>query len=591
MFDIFTITKWQDSRDSSNRIAPGDLPTGRRFLLNTTCITDLWVRSGGSKFRFTDNPYDTREGQSYVETTKTVSEIIDMLDTTSIARAITLPIYTNNDPNRTIVNRTIGDNLLIYVHEYNPDPTHASWVTYIKDGFKRTEVLCSLSIDEIYDNLIFNWDNYWQQQIIIHAARVTVDGGINPNLTLLINTITTLRSIYGEMTYNEFIAKIPISLNPNIFGYKLGTGSGVTLGQACEKLYSINPLGDISQATVGNQPLLLIHSGENYYFCSRVAGNGCSTAGTSQVTTYNSATDTLRFTAKIFMNEQTAAAQDYVCTVGPAGNFRIQNQGANKILGFRGTANATSSSAYTPSATIPHWVRWTVDLTNVIYEWSANGMAWTNIGTVARPAVGAVSTTVQIGSTSALQTNAMNIYWGLFENVTTAKICTFDPNNYNRYFVEDSWVGADATWTISIDAGITGLKGLLIDESVVVGDGIAYKLINSSIVLSQPDTTYITLRRLGTGVVYGRGAASQLSNNATNTTLNNGTALDKANASILRQLLTIINNGASSSIQINNGTPTTGNAGTNNGTYLHLLANDAVYGNYVLTSYMVSNGT
>jgi hypothetical protein len=80
-----------------------------------------------------------------------------------------------------------------------------------------------------------------------------------------------------------------------------------------------------------------------------------------------------------------------------------------------------------------------------------------------------------------------------------------------------------------------------------------------------------------------KATGNSLSNNATNFILNNGVALNFANTSLLRQLITTRNNGASSGQAINNGTETTGNAGANNGTTLVIVG-----GNFGINTYIQS---
>lgn len=423
-----------------------------------------------------------------------------------------------------------------------------------------------------------------------HKSRVEADGGVIPSFSTLVDTIEVLLDNYGVTNYTDFIAKVKVSLDANVYGYKLGTGTAVTLGQACEKLYSINPAADVSQATVANQPLLLLKTTDKYYFSPRISGNQVQTIN-SQVTAYNNATDTLRVTVKLFMNSQTTTSFDYLFSCGNAGNFAISNRNANKILRFRGSANATDSSTYTPSSTVPHWVRYTVTTTQVSYEWSADGLSWTAIGTVTRPSQGTFSTTQVFGSTAAATQNSVSIYYGLFENITTGKSVSFTPNLYNRAFLGNGWTEADNTlWSIVQANTTTGLKGVLVDENQVIGDGISFKLSNASLAINQAYTVYAIRTRLGTGVLYGLSASSQLSNDGTNSILNNGTALSVANSSRFKAMITAVANGASSSIALDNGTPVTGNAGSNNGTYLDILANGSSYGNFTFNSLYIING-
>jgi hypothetical protein len=304
---------------------------------------------------------------------------------------------------------------------------------------------------------------------------------------------------------------------------------------------------------------------------------------------YSSGSDTLIFTAKVFLNNQNAGGSvDYVVSMGAAGILGISNAGAAKFIRFRGSANAADSSSYIPSTTVPHWVRITSTVTNIIYEWSADGISWTNIGTVARPTVGAIAS-FTVNSTSLNTANVTSVYYATVQNVNTGLTIVFDPNKYNRNYSQAGWNDGNAAWSINTGTATTGYKGLLVDETIVVGDGVDDTLVVSSLATTQPVTLYTIMKRLGTGVIVGRAAAATLINDGINLALNNGSALSVSNAGKLRQSIAHISNGSDSILQIDNGIATTGNTGFNNGTYLELLGNGSFYGNHALTATIVRN--
>jgi len=152
------VYKWQDVRDSSNRISGMERTTGRQFILNTNRISDLkacTVAANGqihSSFYYSDNPGSRREGLSYLEVDHTVNEIIAHFNDVPASQAITLSIVPFNSPYkgnpcfpfRTPVDTTIGIWTIALVDRYNPNPNHYVWVTYYKGSFKRMEVLALL---------------------------------------------------------------------------------------------------------------------------------------------------------------------------------------------------------------------------------------------------------------------------------------------------------------------------------------------------------------------------------------------------------------------------------------------------------------
>lgn len=425
-----------------------------------------------------------------------------------------------------------------------------------------------------------------------HESRVLADGGVIESEEDSIAFILDLINTYGVTDEAGLIAQLPVVIHPGIFGYKTSVGTVATTDIAVSTLYSLNQDTDLLQGTAANQPVLLVHSGENYYFHPRISNNDCRSSGTLAVNAYNSVTDTIRFTAKIWLpNISAGGSIDNLFTIGSAGLFQITNKGTAKAIRFRGTGSATTSSDYTPSLTAPHWIRITVNTTTVIYEWSADGTSWNAIGTPARPTVGTLGATFTWCNTAVSTANSVKVYHGTLENVTAGTIVTFDPEQYNRVANETIWYGVDTRWDITLDTAVTGLKGLLVDSTVVMGNGVDQKMASAAFALSQPYTAYVSRRRLGTGVVYGFAASSQLSNDATNSTVNNGAALNLANSSKASQQLTVVANGASSSITLNNDTSASGDAGSNGIDYIEILGNGASYGNFVFTSLIVSNGS
>lgn len=429
-----------------------------------------------------------------------------------------------------------------------------------------------------------------------HAARVSADGGVIDNPSATLNYISDLVTNYSFTSEAALQAKINLAVEVGIFGYKVGSGTGLTTGMACEKLYSLNPLTDLVQSTAANQPLLVRYDGSNkYYFNSRSTAS-CFVRTDTGLSTYNSATDTLRYTGRIYLNNQTTASVDFLYTAGGAFIAAYINKGTQVSFRFRGSANATDSSNFTKPAQGWFWFRITSSPTTITYEASGDNVTdinsvtnWTSLGTTARPALGAISATQHVCNSATTSGNAVSVYYGKFENVTTGATTTFNPNLYDRINSESTWVDADCSWSVINAVATTGIKGFMVDESKIAGDGVAMKM-SVSYVTTQPYTVYVARKRQGTGPVYGLAASSQLSNDATNTTLSNGTALNIANSSTAKQLITAVVNDDSSSIQIDNGTATTGDSGPNNGTYIDVLANGSTYGNFILTSLMIVNG-
>ena len=156
LFDCQVYLPWVDKRDSSNRVTTLDhTPQYKReFLLNPHFITNLISHTKGSTFAYSDNIGDRRESPSQIICNKTVAQITTYADTTPATYAVTLPIYPNNNPDKTPVDTTILWETISYVDRYNPDPEHKCWVIYDKGSFKRVEVLCNLALEDVRDKTI-----------------------------------------------------------------------------------------------------------------------------------------------------------------------------------------------------------------------------------------------------------------------------------------------------------------------------------------------------------------------------------------------------------------------------------------------------
>jgi hypothetical protein len=155
---VARVLKWEDVRDSSNRISGREATTGRQFILNTNRITDVKDLSTlaipKSSFYYSENPGSRREGLSFLEVELSAAQVIAHFDDVPASQAVTLAIVPYNSPYkgnpafpfRTPVNTTIGIWSIALVDRYNPDPNNYVWVTYMKGSFKRMEVLCQIDI-------------------------------------------------------------------------------------------------------------------------------------------------------------------------------------------------------------------------------------------------------------------------------------------------------------------------------------------------------------------------------------------------------------------------------------------------------------
>jgi hypothetical protein len=73
-----------------------------------------------------------------------------------------------------------------------------------------------------------------------HYDRVVADGGVLPvGVAGLSPILDSIIAAYSITSSTDFNTKVPVFLDPSYTGYKLGAGSGTTLGQAAQKVYSV----------------------------------------------------------------------------------------------------------------------------------------------------------------------------------------------------------------------------------------------------------------------------------------------------------------------------------------------------------------
>jgi hypothetical protein len=404
---------------------------------------------------------------------------------------------------------------------------------------------------------------------VTHFNRVIADGGVVPQ------GLTGVNFVFNQLQLaigSGYLAASATCYDPEYLGYKLGTGSGITLGQATQKLYAIGGSGfDVVQNTVASQPLLLTYSNSqgNYYFMSRTTGNSI-TSGTALG--FNIADNTLIITSKIFLNSQNAAgAYDNLCGQNTLFNLQVSNSGASKLIRFVSGSTAAASSSYTPNSTQPHWVRCTVAPSGITYEWSSDNVTYTSIGTSAITTAGTTGT-LTIGGTTGSTANVTSIYTTTLQNVTTSTTLTFEPNNYLANTSQTSWTGGGATWTINTGTATTGFKGVLVNRTIVQSPATTAVpiLLSSTFTAISNRTLFAAFNAYSSGFSYViddgvtpvRNGIVKSSGEVARIYLNTGAvATDVATGSInTLKLITAFVGANTQSIQYNNGTAVTSGA-------------------------------
>ena len=290
--------------------------------------------------------------------------------------------------------------------------------------------------------------------------RIIADGGVS-NLTRLNFFVKGLKAIYGDL------ANVPVCYDAHWIGYKLGSGTGATAGQAAAKLYSLTVAGDAVQSTAASQPLLLAHNGassDNYWYGSGNDNNYCSTpssvntqqTGNIEITAY-------KITYKSAGNQSFVSNRRYSFYI-TSGNF----------LAFEDSLASTSYSTVSIGSPFSGAVKVYRTATEIKFYTSTDNINFTQLGSTIT-----ISTTI-LGTANTLYIGTYGLAVGFLtynNNIGRVTIATslggapvvdFNPATYNAATSQTAWTSATGEiWTISTGTATSGYKGVLVDRTIV----------------------------------------------------------------------------------------------------------------------------
>ena len=329
---------------------------------------------------------------------------------------------------------------------------------------------------------------YWggiDAQAQAHYNRVIADGGVLPSGLGGVNSFfQVVKEIYGTSDINTAIS---VGLDPQYLGYKLGAGSGTTLGQAAQKLYSCSGAsGDVVQTTAASQPLLLVHSGastDNYWYSPQINSNFCTAPNITIPT------------ASGFEMDVKVAFTTNDDSINTSGWFASHDSGSspnrNIFFGFSGTRTLTlylnnlllQATATTQfPASFSGWLR--VNATTVSanmevkYYTSTDGITFTQLGTTITLIGGAncIKTTAikfDITGNNGANTIAGKYFRAIYKDANGVTRADFNPSSYNPATSQTQWTSATGeVWTINTGTATTGYKGQLVTKTIVMGDAV-----------------------------------------------------------------------------------------------------------------------
>ena len=321
-----------------------------------------------------------------------------------------------------------------------------------------------------------------------HYNRVIADGGLIPSgLAGVNNFFKTVKGIYGT---SDITTAISVGLDPQVLGYRLGAGAGTTAGQAAQKLYSCSgSSGDVVQTTASSQPLLLVHSGSNYAWFPKVAGNYINSS-----TTYATNDIDIEFSVNMLSGDNSGNQQ--VIGTDNTAPFAITINRASSLItieyyvgGFR-----LASAPFTWAAT--NIIRVTRNSTTGVITFINNGVTLTTSGSQVAGAFDISITSLCVGGYTAGfpflgKINYANCYIG---GVLTR---AFNPSQYNAATSQTQWTSSTGEiWSIQTGTATTGYKGALVSKTIVQSDGVDDTMQSGTITSRTNFTRYFAFNTL-----------------------------------------------------------------------------------------------
>jgi hypothetical protein len=354
--------------------------------------------------------------------------------------------------------------------------------------------------------------------------RIIADGGVS-NLERLNFFVKGLKAIYGSLT------NVPVCYDAHWIGYKLGSGTGATAGQAAAKLYSLTVAGDAVQTTAASQPLLLAHNGassDNYWWGSGVGGNNVITPDAAA----NRITGDIDIIAYI---KHTSLAGNAIVSKNDNGSNRGYNLviETNTLTFYYGTTSLNTASAtvaISNGATL--WIRCTRNsITGIITFFTSNdsgttnpqSVTWTQLGATIAGITGALNSSspngLLIGGYVSINSGFVSnerIYKLTVSNsIGGTPVVDFNPATYNASTSQTNWTSATGeVWTISTGTATSGYKGVLVDRTIVMSDGVDDNLTNSDTTTFRTTFAAVSVNRTGAffgGILNNNTGASALS--------------------------------------------------------------------------------
>lgn len=428
-------------------------------------------------------------------------------------------------------------------------------------------------------------------------------GGINA-------AFSVVKEIYGT---SDITTAISFFGDPSL-AYEAGAGTGTTAGQAIRTLPNIidpTRATDAVQTTAASQPLLLTHtSGSNYYQGVGVTSNFVSTPSA----TANSGTGDKEFniTANL-LNWSNDYNMLLAKNTGALNGYYIATRTSSRIGYGCSRGDVVSTVGHSFANNTLGYIRVTHDTVNGIVRFftSTDGITYTQLGANVSITSGATTDTntpLCIGSNNNGSSNIFTgkIYRATISNsIGGAPVVDFNPNQYNPSTSQTQWTSSTGeVWSLNVGTATTGYKGVLVDRTIIQGDGIASRLTSGTLATRQYFTRFAALNYLvGQApeyIIAGNPTENHLIYfNSPSLRLYNPTSEISVSGAIANnlQLITGDYNGASSKVRRNSAADVTGTTGLATSTIVNLFSSGSgtLFSNSIINTLIdtvaVSNDT
>ena len=345
------------------------------------------------------------------------------------------------------------------------------------------------------------WSNvvsYADYLVTAHIARVAQQGGT-------IDSPALLKLYVQYLVSNNLMSSQYIGAIPSVTGYKIQAATT----QNCQIVFSVDPagstsgayIGDMSQATLLNQPKLLKYAGEKYYWGNDVEGNYCVSNFSSKVMS------DFTIETKVTINNFITNYGNFIATYGDTFLYFYYNDTKKLILDTAGGhVKATVDVPFNDGDTFFIKVVKVGTLVQIFTKhlvtdsWTQLGtnltLASATIGSFTRSLVGAYSVSTNVFNFSG------NIYYvKLYDN--SGDIVNFDFTNFNPAVSETTWTATTGeTWTLNTSAGnVVNHSTIVTRTSLVYNENLNMESANFNTTANGGGITRLYVKKFQSGTV------------------------------------------------------------------------------------------